>query len=49
VNGGSIAIGHPFGLTGYRLAGRRRRAWHVVVPMCVGGGMGAAGLVEVLS
>jgi acetyl-CoA C-acetyltransferase/acetyl-CoA acyltransferase len=53
VNGGSISIGHPYGMTGARLAGhaliegKRRGARRVVVSMCVGGGMGAAALFEI--
>jgi len=54
VNGGSISIGHPYGMSGARMTGhlliegRRRKAKYGVVTMCIGGGMGAAGLFEIL-
>jgi acetyl-CoA acetyltransferase len=55
VNGGAISIGHPYGMTGARsvghvlIEGRRRGVKYAVVTMCVGAGMGAAGLIEITS
>src|SRR5690554_6856699 len=53
VNGGAVSIGHPFGMSGARmvghalLEGKRRGVKYVVITICIGGGMGAAGLFEV--
>jgi len=55
VNGGAIALGHPLGCTGAKLAAtalyelRRRKGRYAIVTMCIGGGMGAAGLFEAIA
>lgn len=54
VNGGAIALGHPYGMSGSRMVGhaliegRRRKARRIIISMCIGGGMGAAALLEII-